>query len=458
MMTEVASVDPHTAAPQTSARSRFLRWPEACVLALALLVRTTYVLAVRRHAQVLGDSYFYFYQGKALARGQGFIVPFTWEIEHRAVQAADHPPIFPLFLALLNKLGITSPVGQMLVNSLVGCVTVLLVMRLARQFGGRGTALVAGAFAAVSPDMFSYDGFLLSETWAMLLLVASALVLVRFLRSRRWPWAVATGLSVGAVALARAEFLMAVPLIGLYLLVTGFRARSVRPAIASGVLVAVAAIAVVAPWLAYNRSRFDQSVGMSVGLQFTLAVSNCDSVYFGPQAGYWDMNCIRAANQRAAAANGDESMIATQAFKDGADYIKAHPRRAVQMPFLRVGRVLGLYRPIQQANLDIVPEGRERAVAFGGLGFWYLFAVLGLIGARGLRRRGAIIFPLLLPGIVVVASVAMTFGSVRYRAGFEPFICVLAAVGVGEIARGFRRIMATPTDSLTSPGARTGAA
>ena len=458
MVTDVATTQTVASAPSESTPSRFVRLPEIGVLALALLVRFTYVLAVRRDVAVLGDSYFYFYQGKALARGQGFIIPFTWELQHRAVQAADHPPIFPLFLALLNKVGITSAVGQMLVNCVVGSITVLLIMLLSHAVAGRKTALVAGAFAAVAPDMFSYDGFLLSETWAMALLVASALVLVRFLRTRRWPWAVATGVSVGVVSLARAEFLMAVPLIGLYLLVTGVRAKRVRVSVLSAAIVGLTAVAVVSPWLAYNRSRFDQSVGMSVGLQFTLAVSNCDSVYFGPQAGYWDMKCIQGANERSAAANGDESMTAAEAFKDGADYIKAHPRRALQMPFLRVGRVLGLYRPIQQANLDVVPEGRERLVAFGGLGLWYLFAGLGVVGARGLRRRGVTIFPLLLPGIVVVASVAITFGSVRYRAGFEPFICILAAAGVAEIVRGFRQIMATPIDSLTSTDSRPTAA
>jgi 4-amino-4-deoxy-L-arabinose transferase-like glycosyltransferase len=419
----------------------------------AYLVRVAYVLGARRHAPVLGDSYFYFYQGKAIARGQGFIVPFTWELEHRAVQAADHPPIFPLFLALLNKIGITSAVGQMLVNSLVGAVTVLLVIQLARTLAGPRTALVAGLFAAVSPDMFSYDGFLLSETWAMLLLVASALVITRFLRKAHWKWALLAGLSIGVVSLARAEFLMAVPLLGIYLLVTGLRGRHAVASIGLAVLVGLAAVATVSPWLLYNRSRFDRPVGMTVGLQFTMAVSNCDSVYFGPQAGYWDMTCIQPASQRAAAAGGDESIMAAEAFLDAKTYIRAHMRRALELPILRVGRVLGLYRPIQQANLDVVPEGRERIVAFGGLAIWYLYAGLGVVGVRSLVRRRQPVFPLLLPGIVVVISVAITFGSVRYRAGFEPFICVLAAIGLAEVVRGFRHIMSTPTESVTSIGA-----
>jgi 4-amino-4-deoxy-L-arabinose transferase-like glycosyltransferase len=420
--------------------------PEWVVVLLALAVRWAYIVGIRRHAAVLGDASFYFHQGKALARGQGFIVPFAWELEHRVVQAADHPPIFPLFLAALNKVGITTPLGQMLVNGAVGSLTVLLVMMLTRTLAGRRTALAAGGLAAIAPDMFSYDGFLLSETWAMLLLVASTLVLVRFVRDRRWPWAVACGLSIGAVSLVRAEFLMAGPMLACYLLVRGVRSQTVGRTIGQVAVVGVAALTVIAPWLLHNRSRFDAPVGMTVGLQFTLAVSNCDAVYFGPHAGYWDMTCILPAQQRTSSAGGDESMMANEAFNDGAAYIRAHLRRAFEMPALRVGRVLGLYRPLQQANLDVVPEGREHFVAFGALASWYLYSALGIVGARVLHQRAVPLFPLLLPGAVVIISVAITFGSVRYRAGFEPFVCILAAVGFSHIASGFRRIMETPTD------------
>ena len=114
------------------------------------------------------------------------------------------------------------------------------------------------------------------------------------------------------------------------------------------------------------------------------------------------------------------------------------------MPFLRVGRLVSLYQPIQQANLDIFIEGVERPIAFSGLAAWYVLVLFGAIGVWSLRRRCNEMFALTLPGLVVITASAVTYGTTRFRAGFEPLVCILAAIGLQQLVHLYRRVMAAP--------------
>ena len=117
----------------------------AVPVAIGFLLRVTYLLRWRRKVELTGDPYFYYHQAKLLVEGRGFIHPFTLVAEQRVEQAADHPPLFPLFLACLNKVGITSVTQQTLLNCVIGTISIILVMVIARRISGdryRATASV----------------------------------------------------------------------------------------------------------------------------------------------------------------------------------------------------------------------------------------------------------------------------------------------------------------------------
>ncbi len=413
------------------------------VVLLGFALRVAYSL-YRRSIPLGGDPYFYFYQGKAIARGQGFIHPYTLLTQGRIEQAADHPPLFSLFLALLNKVGVTSLTGQLLANCVIGSVTVVLVMVLTCRYASASTALLAGSVAAVYPNVAIFDGLLLTETWSMMFMVAAVLALTMFLEVPSAKLAASTGALFGLGGLVRAEYLSAVALIGVYLLVMGQRSRMLKQALRHSLVLGVAAGVIVAPWVLYNQSRFERPVAMSIGFEYILPLTNCEQVYFGEAVGYWFLDCIAPASERAAAVNGDESIIAREAAKDGIAYIKAHKARALQMPFFRVGRLLGLYQPFQQARLDTGIEGRERPIEAVGFALWYLLASLSVIGVVALRKARRLVFPLVLPAAVIVITAAITYGTTRFRACFEPFVCILAAIAVAHIVGGVRRILSPP--------------
>jgi 4-amino-4-deoxy-L-arabinose transferase-like glycosyltransferase len=424
---------------------RSFRRRGAVVVLLGFALRVAYSL-YRRSIPLGGDPYFYFYQGKAIARGQGFIHPYTLFTQGRVEQAADHPPLFSLFLALLNKVGVTSLTGQLLANCVIGSVTVVLVMVLTRRSTSASTALAAGSLAAVYPNVAIFDGLLLTETWSMMFMVAAVLALVMYLEAPSVKLAAWSGLLFGLGGLVRAEYLLAVVLVAAYLLVIGQRSRTFKQALGHSLVLGVAAGVTVAPWVLYNQNRFERPVGMSIGFEYILPLTNCEQVYFGEAVGYWFLDCISPASERAAAVNGDESIIAREAAKDGIAYITAHKARALQMPFFRVGRLLGLYQPFQQARLDTGIEGRERPIEAVGFVLWYLLASLSVIGVVALRKARVLVFPLVLPAAVMVMTAAITYGTTRFRACFEPFACILAAVALTHIVDGTRRILSPPTN------------
>jgi 4-amino-4-deoxy-L-arabinose transferase-like glycosyltransferase len=425
----------------------FFRRRGAVVVLLGFALRVAYSL-YRRSIPLGGDPYFYFYQGKAIARGQGFIHPYTLFTQGRIEQAADHPPLFSLFLALLNKVGVTSLTGQLLANCVIGSVTVVLVMVLTRRYASASTALVAGSLAAFYPNVAIFDGLLLTETWSMMFMVAAVLALAIFLEAPSVKLAAWNGVLFGLGGLVRAEYLLAVALVVVYFLVMGQRSRTFKRAFRHSLVLGVAAGITVAPWVLYNQSRFERPVAMSIGFEYILPLTNCEQVYFGEAVGYWFLDCIAPASERAAAVNGDESIIAREAAKDGIAYIKAHKARALQMPFFRVGRLLGLYQPFQQARLDTGIEGREKPIEAVGFVLWYVLAALSVVGVVAARKSRVPVFPLVLPAAVIVITAAVTYGTSRFRACFEPFVCILASIAVAHIVDGGRRILSPPPDKV----------
>ena len=107
----------------------------------------------------------------------------------------------------------------------------------------------------------------------------------------------------------------------------------------------------------------------------------------------------------------------------------------------------GLYKPLQQVNLDHFPEGRNIWVARSALAGWYIVAPLAIGGAFVLRKRRIPVFPLLAPPAIVFVAVTITFATTRYRASAEGAICLLAAVGVDALVRMYERLRDDPEDA-----------
>jgi hypothetical protein len=305
--------------------------------------------------------------------------------------------------------------------------------------------LLAAAFIAAYPGVWSWDGMLLSESAAILTVTLTIWSSYRFWRRPTTGNALLLGAMASLAAMSRAELILLLPMVVLPL-VWRHGARDGRAIARRLGTVAIAAVVIISPWVLYNMTRFAHPVYLSVGFEITLASATCDPAWYGPYTGYWNAGCATKVRDYIselyppghAYVNGqtntvpvlDQSQETTYFRKAAVDYIKAHKGRLPVVLLARWGRITGLYRPVQQANLDFYPEGRDKWVTHLALWWWYPLVAAAIAGAFVLHRRHVPVYPLAVVLLTVLLAVTIAFASNRYRASAEPAICVLAAAGV----------------------------
>ena len=90
-----------------------------------------------------GDAYFYRETANLIADGKGFINPIDWIENHVRIQAADHPPLYLLYLAGWSILGVTSTTGQLLLSTLLGAATIAVTAYAGKEIAGPKSVLIA---------------------------------------------------------------------------------------------------------------------------------------------------------------------------------------------------------------------------------------------------------------------------------------------------------------------------
>jgi len=403
---------------------------------LGLAVRAAYILIVRRDVLPGGDSFFYHFGARLLVEGHGFIEPTPF-INGVVEQSASHPPLYLVYLAIPSAVGLDGPLTHMLWSSLIGVGSVVLVGLTAREVAGPRAGLVAAVLAAVYPNMWIFDGFLVSETMAIFMTILSVYLAYRFLRSPTFWRAAGLGLSCGIAALARAELVLLLPLLVLPCILFTRRTDEVQK-LKALVAAGVAAVIAMGPWIGFNLVRFEKPVFLSTGLEPTMLGANCDATYYGNLTGYFTPDCTEKA-AREYKRGDDQSERNEISRRIVFEYIGDHKLRAPVVVLARWGRITGLYRPWNQVQLDRVIEGREGWAALASLFSFYAVAVLAIAGAVIVRRRRRVpVFPLLVPPAIVLFAVALSLGSNRYRASAESALVVLAAVAIDRVIQAVR--------------------
>jgi 4-amino-4-deoxy-L-arabinose transferase-like glycosyltransferase len=407
-------------------RRRFIRGL-AIITILGFAVRVAYALVARRNHVPGGDAFFYHVGANLLVDGKGFIAPLPYALGAR-IQAADHPPLYIAFLALPSAVGLRTALEHVLWSTLLGTGTIVVTGVLGRRVAGVRAGLVAAALAAVYPNIWLHDGALLSETTAIFVVTATLLLAYRAWDHPSMGRTVALGAACGAAMLARSELVLLLPalLAPVVLVARGISLRERLTRLAAGTLVA---LVVVAPWVGYNLSRFSHPVLLSSQFEATLAGANCRDTYSGPALGSITSTCVKGLDPTT-----DESEASVVLRDRAQDFVRDNLGRVPVVVAARVGRVVGLYPPGRLIDVEVFFEGRERWLATLELITFYPVAIGAIAGAVVLRRRRTVpLFPLLaLPGIVIL-TVAVTYGSNRFRAPAETSLVVLAAIAIDAL-------------------------
>ncbi|MDQ6852282.1 MAG: glycosyltransferase family 39 protein [Actinomycetota bacterium] len=417
---------------------RWFGWALLAVAVGGLVLRVVYVLVERRDVDFGGDARFYHEGANLLADGKGFISPFAHDAG-RVVESAEHPPLYLVFLAIPSALRLTSTLSHLLWSCALGAATIVLVGLIGRAVAGARVGIVAAALLAVYPDAWMADGSLQAETAAMFTTALCVLLAYHCWHRPGWRRFGALGAAIGAAALARSELvlLLAALLLPLALLAPGGDRRLRLRWLGAG---ALAAVVVVGPWAAYNLTRFREPAALSTQFGALLASANCDTTYYGPQLGYFSIPCAREVDDREFRPGLDQSQQDSIFRREAVGYARAHAGRVPVVVAARVGRVVGLFHPGQQTQIDAFLGPYGVGLTRTAL---YSFQAVGVLAAAGAfllrRRRSAPVFPLLAPAGVVLVTVIVTYGLTRFRFAAMPALVVLAAVSIDAVIARVRR-------------------
>jgi 4-amino-4-deoxy-L-arabinose transferase-like glycosyltransferase len=410
----------------------FQQW-FALILAASFILRVAALFTVNDARRDAGDPYYYHVTANLLARGRGFWDPVAWVDLGAQLPGAKHGPVLPWVLSLWSRVGGTGYVDHQVASVVLGLPQVAAVMLLARLLAGHRAAVLAGALAAVYPNIWVSDGILFSEGLMAGFTTFATLVAYHW-RTHPTKRSIALlGALVGAAALTRGEAVLLIPLL-LVPLALGARVLTRRERWRHLMVGVGTFAATLAPWAAYNTGRFEQFVPLSTNSNEVLFFANCDDTYSGPLLGFWSFDCIKRYQAEHGEPEGDESQV-SEFYRDRAiEYAKDNSNRLPVVVAARVGRQWELFRP-QQAITFAWLERRPRQALKVGLGMYYAMMALAVSATFCLRRRRVAVWPLWTHALSVTITAAYAYGTLRFRAPFEPLLCVLAAVGVVELTR-----------------------
>ncbi|MCC7372017.1 MAG: glycosyltransferase family 39 protein [Chloroflexi bacterium] len=155
-----APSEPHAGRAVSTVRRRVVRsavarlfgaWPE---IALGVLACVLYLPIVSRVLILGPDAVEYLDIARRLAAGQGFLLGVKafhfggTDVLHHGL--AERPPLFPILVALLLKLGFESVAAQVL-NAVLSGLSVTLVALIGRQLFGREVGVLAALLTIVTP-------------------------------------------------------------------------------------------------------------------------------------------------------------------------------------------------------------------------------------------------------------------------------------------------------------------
>ena len=340
-----------------------------------------------------------------LLDGQGLVVSDR--------QAAVRPPLYPVLLAGFRAAlgsGRAFVLGVVLAQCGMMALASVLAADLGSRLFGPSCGRLAGLACALHPELLLYPSLLLSETLAVLLVVAAPWACaVSRTAWRPWRWAVAAGAFCGAAALTRASLLPLAPLAAVWL------GRTLRPGDALACLGAAALM--VLPWTLRNRARLGAWVPVTTKMGWDLYEQNCPEATGGPI-----YETIRWPREVEGMAEVEADLFLRRAARDWA---LGHPRRVLELTLSRVRR---FWSPVPND-----PAHRGLPFVLAGLASNLpLFALAGL-GFVTIARAAPSAWALAAMPVLLLALVHAVFmGSVRYRAPAIPALAVLAASAAGR--------------------------
>ena len=329
------------------------------------------------------------------------------------------PPLYPLFLATLLKLGRGSMDALAPVQILLSVLSIWVLYQLTISLGGsEKQSLIAAFIMAIYPPLNLYAVLPSVVTLETLFILAGTWFTVRSIQVRAFIWPLAAGFSFAMAGLTRSPWLVAIPVALIWLIwrdpQSGWR-RLRTP-----LLLSCAAVITLIPWAFHNAQVHDAwfVTGTNGGLNFWIG-NNPDATgeYIFPTE--IDRELILEV------AEWPERDRDLFFYQQGFDFIRENPGQALRL-FIQKLQFFSFFRPsigntYQNTGLQV---GLARNVFIAS---WMLILPAGLAGLWIARRRladHALLVCIILSQAFVTS---LYFVGTRFRTPLEPYLMIWTA-------------------------------
>jgi|GEM_PF-2978132 len=385
------------------------------IIIFSFLVRFIYIRNDRWNPPIGGDYTYYYYYAIDISHLHWPVSPFFGN------QSAAHPPLWPIFLALGDLLGLTTPNQQLIENAVMGCVTVFLIMLTVKRIAGEKAAVFAGFLASAYPGLWVIDGEALSEPAEVLVVALTIYLLVLFYEQPSKKKAFLLGGLVGLCALARSEQILLI-FLAIYMIYKTL--GNFRACLKTIGVMFLGCFIVLGPWVIRNMVVFAQPEFLSTQLGVTLATDNCNITYYGKELGYWTTQCVANDPGPPLDESLSDSYYRSIAFK----YIESHLSRLPIVLLARFARLWNIAFVSQEASQNTL-NGWNYAGSWWLIRVDYFFTPFAILGFVLLKRRKFPISIFIAEPVIATIAVLISYGEQRYRAGSELIYVMAGSLG-----------------------------
>ena len=387
------------------------------------------------------DAFEYDYYARSIAAGDGY--PQTGYLLQGGPTAIRGPG-YPYLLGGTYALsGDSLAVGRLL-GAALGALSVLLLYLIAKRVWGRRVGLLAAALAAVFPPLVLLSRDLVSETLFIPLELGAVLCVLNFRRSGgALRWAAAAGALCGLAALTRNTGLaLILPIaLGVWTLRPHWRPAS----LAAPLVLLICGAIVIAPWVVRDAAEFGRFVPVTTSGGIAAAGTYNEASYRDSAShGAWrDPQIVPEFTPLFVTPGRDEAAVDAILRRDAQEFAWEHPGYVAETSawnLLRLFEVAGGSvvdahgRTVEDRGIGSADPAGERI----GLAIVAVLALLGAIAMARSRRRApdrppriphGPLFLWLIPILMILVAMPIA-GLPRYRLPADPFLLILAAVGL----------------------------
>ncbi len=403
---------------------------------MALLVRVIYNDTVAHSYYPLHDSLAYQTIGLNILKEHCF----CWQPN---IPTVYRPPLWPAIIAVISLIMGPNDYYARLFLSCVGSGTCVLIYLFAKDLFGLRIGMVAGAFAAVYPELYIYDGWLYTESLYIFLLLAfcySVYLFQRRPKTSRWIWC---GVLLGLLSLTRPNGLL---VLGLFLIWVAIMCRTRvltwRDTVPRSIAISLLALAIIAPWTIRNYNVSHSFVPVATGDGTVLLGAYNDMILTTtPHLGSWINPLLSAPDVTkpypVSTCLATCEVARESAYEKAAEvWIQGH---ISSLPYLLTLHFLNMWQPdTHEADLptDRFPQlASSREVLSMMKTFPILLFLLAALGFWVLLGRWREFLLIYLVIAMTIGECLVFYGSARFRAPIEPLLILLGAGALWWLTR-----------------------